>query len=186
MVRRGFFLFQVLVLVGPAVAAAGCSEGVARSASAAPVDGAAGGDDEALTAGCKFRHTTGAYGFACSGSQNLGQGPVPVAAVGVLAGDGKGALSGHGTLNTPLGSLPWRFSGSETVAADCFGRVNYDGNEIESPAGSGAWIKLPPALFDFAAVDDAAEILGSAIAPGGLGDDVPRLTCRLVRIARRR
>jgi hypothetical protein len=173
MTRERISLIPVLALVGHMAAVAGCGEGVARA-------------DNDLSTSCNLRRTEGAYGFTCSGSLNLGQGLVPIGAVGVVSGDGKGVFAGRGTLSTPGGSLPWRFNGPATLDPDCFGRVSYDVNEIEAPPASGNWVKLPPALFDFAVVDDGGEILGSAVLPGGTGDAVPRLTCRLVRVARRR
>jgi hypothetical protein len=174
MTRGCFRGFQVLALAGFATAGAGCQEGVAQA------------ENELNGGSCNFRRTEGIYGFTCSGSSNLGQGPVLITAVGVATGDAKGVFSVRATLNAPLGSVPWRLKGPATLDADCFGRVSYDVNEIETPPGSGTWIKLPPALFDFAVVGDGAEILGSAVAPGASGDDVPRLTCRLVRVNSRR
>jgi hypothetical protein len=173
MTRESNSWVRMVALAAQLAAVAGCGEGVARA-------------ENDLSTACNFHRTEGAYGFTCAGSLNLGQGLVPVGAVGVVSGDGKGGFGGRGTLSTPLGSVPWRFNGAATMDADCFGRVSYDVNEIEAPPASGNWTKLPPALFDFAVVDDGSEILGSAVLPAGTGDAVPRLTCRLVRVARRR
>jgi hypothetical protein len=184
MTKRRISILQLLALAGQAAVAGGCTEAVASPENGLRENGA---EREArLDGGCSFRRTEGAYGFSCAGSSNVGQGLVPIAAVGVVAGDSKGVFSGRGTLNSPLGSLPWRFKGPATLDADCFGRVSYDQNEVEAPPGSGNWIKLPPALFDFAVVDDGKEILGSAVAPASMGDEVPRLACRLVRVTQRR
>lgn len=132
--------------------------------------------------GCSFQRTRGVYGFQCTGSLNMGQGLVPATLVGVVTGDGRGGFAGRGTANSPLGSLPQRLSGRATQDAGCFGRVTYDVNQLEVPPGSGNWIDLPPLVIDFAVVNGGGEILGAPISLAGNGDDVPRLTCRLVKV----
>jgi hypothetical protein len=174
MKRRQIDIIKVLAVAGYAAGSAGCDLGVARA------------EGELSGGACTFDRTKGAYGFTCSGSSNLGQGLVPVAVVGVVSGDAAGIFTGRGTLNTPHGSQPWRFKGPATMDPDCFGRVTFDTNEIEVPSGSGNWVKLPPDMFDFAVVGEGSEILGSLVAPGAAGEAVPRVTCRLVRVGRRR
>lgn len=122
----------------------------------------------------------GTYGFQCHGSAFNGASFDQVTFVGVVKGDIKSVWEGFGSFNSGLGTVSTRFSGPATYGPACFGRVTYSTFEIVLPGGGT--VPLPPALFDFIAVDDSNEILGTGVAPGMTGDFVPRLTCRLVRI----
>jgi hypothetical protein len=182
MTMRGMSkVVQMLALVGCAAFASGCGEALAGEQPAGERVATA---ELASSAGCNFRQTERAYGFSCAGSSSVGAGLVPITIVGVVSGDGKGAFSGRGTLSSPGGSFAQRVKGSATLDADCFGRVTYDVNEIE--VAPGTWIPLPPLVIDFAVVDDGAAMLGAPVAPGRQGDDVPRVTCQLKAVTRRR
>jgi hypothetical protein len=122
----------------------------------------------------------GLYGFQCHGSAFNGVAFDQVTFVGTVEGNAKGFYEGYGTFNSDQGSVDTHIAGQATFGRNCFGRVVYTTNEIVLPGGGT--IPLPPATFDFIAVDDGNEILGSGVAPGMTGDFVPRLTCRLVRI----
>ena len=68
----------------------------------------------------------------------------------------------------------------ETASAASFRR------RMRSCCPAAASIPLPPATFDFIAVDDSKEILGAGVAPGMTGDAVPRLVvvwCAPARLA---
>ncbi len=122
----------------------------------------------------------GLYGFHCHGSAYNGVAFDQVTFVGTVEGNARGFYEGYGTFNSDLGSVDTHIAGQATFGRNCFGRIVYTTNEIVLPGGGT--IPLPPAMFDFIAVDDSKEILGSGVAPGMTGDFVPRLTCRLVRI----
>ena len=122
----------------------------------------------------------GLYGFHCHGSAFNGVAFDQVTFVGTVEGNAKGFYEGYGTFNSDQGSVDTHIAGQATFGRNCFGRIVYTTNEIVLPGGGT--IPLPPATFDFIAVDDSKEILGSGVAPGMTGDFVPRLTCRLVRI----
>jgi hypothetical protein len=91
---------------------------------------------------------------------------------------------GYGTFNSSLGSLSLHVAGQATFGRSCFGHVDYTTHEILLPGGGTA--SLPPISFDFIAVDNGDEILGTGVAnpTGATGDLVPRVTCRLVRSGR--
>lgn len=122
----------------------------------------------------------GLYGFQCHGSAFNGVAFDEVTFVGTVDGNEKGFYEGYGTFNSDQGSVDTHIAGAATFGRNCFGRIVYTTNEIVLPGGGT--VPLPPATFDFIAVDDSNEILGSGVAPGMTGDFVPRLTCRLVRI----
>jgi hypothetical protein len=122
----------------------------------------------------------GLYGFQCHGSAFNGVEFDQVTFVGTVEGNAKGFYEGYGTFTSDLGSVDTHIAGQATFGRNCFGRIVYTTNEIVLPGGGT--IPLPPATFDFIAVDDSKEILGSGVAPGMTGDFVPRLTCRLVRV----
>ena len=122
----------------------------------------------------------GLYGFQCHGSAYNGVEFDQVTFVGTVEGNAKGFYEGYGTFNSDQGSVDTHVAGQATFGRNCFGRIVYTTNEIVLPGGGT--IPLPPATFDFIAVDDSKEILGSGVAPGMTCDFVPRLTCRLVRI----
>ena len=122
----------------------------------------------------------GLYGFQCHGNAFNGVEFDQVTFVGTVEGNAKGFYEGYGTFTSDLGSVDTHIAGQATFGRNCFGRIVYTTNEIVLPGGGT--IPLPPATFDFIAVDDSKEILGTGVAPGMTGDFVPRLTCRLVRI----
>jgi len=122
----------------------------------------------------------GLYGFHRHGNAFNGVEFDQVTLVGTVEGNAKGFYEGYGTFTSDLGSVDTHVAGQATFGRNCFGPVVYTTNEIVLPGGGT--IPLPPATFDFIAVDDSKEILGSGVAPGMTGDFVPRLTCRLVRI----
>jgi len=122
----------------------------------------------------------GLYGFQCHGSAFNGVELDQVTFVGTVDCNANSFCDGYGTYNSDQGSLDVHIAGTGTFGRNCFGRVVYTTNEIVLPGGST--IPLPPATFDFIAVDDSNEILGAGVAPGMTGDVVPRLVCRLVRI----
>jgi len=124
--------------------------------------------------------TKGLYGFHCHGSAFNGVAFDQVTLVGTVQGDGRGFYEGFGTFNSDQGSASTHLAGQATFGPNCLGRVVYTTNEILLPGGGT--IPLPPATFDFIAVDDSNEILGAGVAPGMTGDAVPRLVCRLVRV----
>jgi len=121
----------------------------------------------------------GLYGFQCHGSAHNGVAFDQVTFIGTVEGDDKGFYEGYGTFSSDQGSVATHVAGMATFGRNCFGRVVYTTNEILLPGGGT--IPLPPVTFDFIAVDNSKEILGSGVAPGMTGDFVPRLTCRLVR-----
>jgi hypothetical protein len=122
----------------------------------------------------------GLYGFQCQGNSFNGVEFDQVTFVGTVDCNAKGFCEAFGTYNSDLGSVDAHLAGQATFGRNCFGRVVYTTNEIVLPGGGT--VPLPPATFDFIAVDDSKEILGSGVAPGMTGDAVPRLNCRLVRI----
>lgn len=125
--------------------------------------------------------TAHAYGFHCWGSANFGAGFEVANFVGTVEGNGKGVFEGNGTVSFSGGSFSTHFAGPATFGRYCSGRVQYTTNEIVLP--DGGVIPLGPATFDFATVEGGKEILGASVAPFGVtGDQVPRLTCRLVRV----
>jgi hypothetical protein len=125
----------------------------------------------------------GVYGFQCHGSAFTGTVLEPVTFVGTVEGTKDGFYEGYGTFNSSGGSVSTHVAGEATFGRNCFGRVDYTTNEILLPGGGT--VPLPTVSFDFTVVDDGKEILGTGVAPTGvMGDLVPRLTCRLVRIQR--
>ena len=136
-------------------------------------------DDDRHSRTCAAQ-AKGLYGFQCHGSAFNGVAFDEVTFVGTVEGNAKGFYEGYGTFNSDQGTVDTHIAGQATFGRNCFGRIVYTTNEIVLPGGGT--IPLPPATFDFIAVDDAKEILGSGVAPGMTGDFVPRLTCRLVRI----
>jgi hypothetical protein len=139
----------------------------------------AGADDGRNARTCAAQ-AKGLYGFQCHGNSFNGVEFDQVTFVGTVEGNAKGFYEGYGTFNSDLGSVDTHIAGQATFGRNCLGRIVYTTNEIVLPGGGT--IPLPPATFDFIAVDDSKEILGSGVAPGMTGDFVPRLTCRLVRI----
>jgi hypothetical protein len=125
--------------------------------------------------------TAHVYGFHCWGSANFGAGFEVANFVGTVEGNGKGIFEGYGTVSSSAGSFATHFAGPATFGRHCSGRVQYTTNEILLPGGGV--VPLGTAMFDFAMVDGGKEILGASVAPFGVtGDQVPRLTCRLVRV----
>ncbi len=123
----------------------------------------------------------GSYGFQCFGSTFTGAGAEPVTFIGTVDGDANGFYEGYGTFSSSAGSVSTHVAGTATFGNACFGHINYTTNEIILP--SGGTIPLPPVSFDFIAVDNNSEILGTGVAaPGVTGDQVPRLTCRLIKM----
>jgi hypothetical protein len=124
----------------------------------------------------------GVYGFQCHGSAFSGTIFEPVTFVGTVEASRDGVFEGFGTFNSSDGSVSTHVKGPATFGRNCFGRVEYTTNEILLLGGGT--IPLPPVFFDFTVVDGGKEILGTGVAPVGVvGDLVPRLTCRLVKIA---
>lgn len=129
---------------------------------------------------CTMRQTNALYGFQCHGTSLIGSSFEPVTFIGVVEGDGKGLFEGTGTFSSSMGSLPTHVKGTSTPLSQCFGHVTYSTNEIVLP---NATIPLEPIQFDYTVVDGGREILGTGTAPTGvLGVNVPRMTCRLVRV----
>jgi hypothetical protein len=123
----------------------------------------------------------GLYGFQCHGSSFTGAKLEPVTFIGTVAGTESGIYEGSGTFSSSQGSASTHVVGTATFGKNCFGHIDYTTNEIVLPGGGT--VPLPPVSFDFIAVDDNREVLGTGVAPAGVtGDFVPRLTCRLVRI----
>jgi hypothetical protein len=101
--------------------------------------------------------------------------------IGTVAGNESGVYEGSGTFSSSQGSASTHVVGTATFGKNCFGHIDYTTNEIVLPGGGT--VPLPPVSFDFIAVDNNREVLGTGVAPPGVtGDLVPRLTCRLVRI----
>lgn len=147
--------------------------------ASAALSGPALADDSRHGRTCAAK-AKGLYGFQCHGNAFNGVEFDQVTFVGTVEGDAKGFYEGYGTFNSDLGSADTHIAGQATFGRNCFGRIVYTTNEIILPGGGT--VALPPATFDFIAVDDSKEILGTGVAPGQTGDFVPRLTCRLVRI----
>jgi hypothetical protein len=123
----------------------------------------------------------GSYGFQCFGSAFTGAVAEPVTFVGTVDGDANGFYEGYGTFSSSAGSASTHVAGTATFGNECFGHINYTTNEIILP--SGGKIPLPPISFDFISVDNNSEILGTGVAAAGVtGDQVPRLTCRLIKL----
>ena len=121
----------------------------------------------------------GLYGVQCHGNTFNGVEFDQVTLIGTVEGNERGVFEGYVTYNSDLGSLNNHVMGQATFGRNCFGRIVWTTNEILLPGGGV--IPLPPATVDFIAVDDSREILGAGVAPGMVGDAVPRLVCRLVR-----
>ena len=133
------------------------------------------------TPGCNLQQTRALYGFQCHGFSFTGSTLEPVTFVGTVRGDGKGFFEGTGTFSSSNGSVSTHVAGQATLLPNCFGHVDYTTNEIVLP--NHATIPLPPVSFDYTVVNGGREILGTGVAPSGTqGDQVPRLTCRLVRV----
>jgi hypothetical protein len=129
---------------------------------------------------CALR-ASGVYGFQCHGSTFTGAAAEPVTFVGTVEGRDDAFYDGTGTFNSSQGSATTHVAGFATFGKNCFGRVVYSTNEILLPGGGK--VPLPPLVIDFVPVNNFNEILGTPVAlPGATGDQVPRLTCRLVRI----
>jgi hypothetical protein len=125
----------------------------------------------------------GLYGFQCHGSSFTGAKLEPVTFIGTVVGNESGVYEGFGTFSSGQGSASTHVVGTATFGKNCFGHIDYTTNEIVLPGGGT--VPLPPVSFDFIAVDNNREVLGTGVAPPGVtGDFVPRLTCRLVRIGR--
>jgi hypothetical protein len=156
--------------------------GLTTLVGAVVLSGATPVDPDGFSSGrsCSFANTAGLYGFECWGSYPDFQGGLqPIAAVGMVRGDGRGHFAVDATLNSNFGSLPWKLDGEATLDAsrDCLGQVIYSFQELGGQV-------LGPAVFDFSVVAGGEEILGSATAPGATGNSVPRVACRLVHIHR--
>lgn len=137
-------------------------------------------DDRGDGPPCTMKMTKALYGFQCHGTSLIGSTFEPVTFIGVVEGDGKGLFEGTGTFSSSMGSLPTHVKGTSTPLTQCFGHVKYSTNEIVLPTGT---IPLDPIEFDYTVVDGGKEILGTGTAPVGvLGVNVPRMTCRLVRV----
>jgi len=132
---------------------------------------------------CAIR-SQGVYGFQCQGSASPYPGaPLePVTFIGTVEGRYDAFWEGYGTFNSSLGSASTHVAGDATFDTNCFGRVTYSINEVLLPGGGT--FPLPPLVIDFVPVDNFNEVLGMPVAdpPEGVGDAVPRMTCRLVRI----
>ena len=126
-------------------------------------------------------NAAGLYGFQCHGNSFTGAKLEPVTFIGAVAGNESGVYEGSGTFSSSQGSASTHVVGTATFGKNCFGHIDYTTNEIVLPGGGT--VPLPPVSFDFIAVDNNREVLGTGVAPPGVtGDLVPRLTCRLVRI----
>jgi hypothetical protein len=124
----------------------------------------------------------GSYGFQCHGSQFSRTVFEPVTFIGTVKGTKDGFYEGYGTFNSSDGSVTIHVAGQASFGPSCFGHIDYTTNEILLP--DGGTTALPTLSIDFIAVDN--EILGMPVAPpGGTGDLVPRVTCRLVRTDRK-
>ena len=134
---------------------------------------------------CNIAMTRALYGFQCHGYADVGAGMEPVTFVGTVRGNGQGFFEGLGTFNSSGGSASTHVAGNGTQLPRCFGHVNYTTNEIL--LRHGGTVPLPPIAFDYTTVDSGNEILGTGVAApaGGTGNLVPRLTCRLVRVAKK-
>jgi len=124
--------------------------------------------------------TNKTYGFVCQGFAQVipGAGLEPFGQVGVVSGSPTGFFEGYGTISASFGSVRQHVRG-QAVFQDrtCFGHIQYR-VWIALPNGDGP--ELPRLDIDFAVVDGGHEILGSPNNFGGVGADVPRVTCRLV------
>jgi hypothetical protein len=85
--------------------------------------------------------------------------------VGTVAGDESGVYEGSGTFNSSQRSASTHVVGTATFGKNCFGHVDYTTNEIVLPGGGT--VPLPPVSFDFIAVDNNREVLGTGVAPPG-------------------
>jgi hypothetical protein len=147
----------------------------------------AGNDDHRPGGHCSIRSIEGLYGIQCSGflpPVTPGATDVqPASFVGYTRTNARGEVEASFTLNTALGSLHSRASGTATLdhTRECIGTVVYDKNQIE--VAPGVWVDGPPLSADFAIVHGGDELLGAPTAfPGQTGALVPRAACRLVRV----
>jgi hypothetical protein len=128
--------------------------------------------------------TKGPYGFQCQGQAQVlpGLGLEPVTLVGTVAGSSTGVFDGRGTFSSSLGSARQHLVGqAQFQDRTCFGHIRYR-VWLMLPDGSDG-LELPPLDIDFATVAGGFEILGTPNALAGVsGADVPRLSCRLVRV----
>jgi hypothetical protein len=146
---------------------------------AAAADDQKPADDQRSARACAAE-AAGSYGVQCHGSTFTGSAFELVTIIGTVKGTRDGFFEGYATFNSSGGSVLTHVAGQATFGPSCFGHIAYTTNEIVLPGG--ATIPLPPIFFDFIAVDDGKEILGTGVAPPGMtNEDVPRLTCRLVR-----
>lgn len=84
--------------------------------------------------GCNSNDIQGKYGYSEQGSI---EGISNIVEVGTVSADGKGNLTGTGTLNTALGLLSVIFeNGSYQVNSDCTGAMEFDATLSYSPSGS--------------------------------------------------
>lgn len=127
--------------------------------------------------------TKGPYGFQCQGQAQVlpGLGLEPVTLVGTVAGSSSGRFDGRGTFSSSLGTLRQHLVGDARFQdRSCFGHIRYR-VWLMLPDGSDG-PELPPLDIDFTTVAGGFEILGTPNAPGATGADVPRLSCRLVKV----
>jgi len=145
-------------------------------------------DDRRPGGHCSVQSIVGLYGLQCSGflaPVTPGATDVqPASFVGYTRTNAKGEIEATFTLNTALGSLHSRASGTLSFdhTRECIGTVVYDKNQIE--VAPGVWVDGPPLSADFAVVHGREELLGTPTAfPGQTGALVPRAACRLVRVS---
>jgi hypothetical protein len=175
MIRLAHFSMCACAFVGLALPLAG------DSGRQPPAAEAAGQNSPARSCAAK---AAGSYGFQCHGSAAPAGVLEPITFIGTVKGTEDGFYEGYGTFNSSAGTLSVHNAGQATFGRSCFGHVDYTTNEILLPGGGIA--PLPPISFDFIAVDDGDEILGTGVAnpADATGDLVPRITCRLVRRGR--
>lgn len=110
-----------------------------------------------------------------------GQGLEPVTLVGSVAGSSSGRFDGRGTFSASLGTIRQQVVGDAQLQdRSCLGHIRYWAWLILPDGSDGP--NLPPLDIDFTTVAGGFEILGTPNAPGATGADVPRLSCRLVKV----
>ena len=153
--------------------------GAAALALAAASVAAPPNDPASIQSHCSHK-TDKIYGFVCTGFAQIvpGAGLEPIGQVGTVSGSPSGFFEGYGTISASIGSVRQHLRG-QAVFQDqtCFGHIQYR-VWIALPNGDGP--ELPRLDIDFTTVDGGREILGSPNNFGGVGADVPRVTCRLV------